>query len=84
MIQSVIIFVGFFGACFLEISTELKIHFHPDDYERILWKSLNLTWDIFLMVPDFSLSDVSWKLLAKSLDSSSTEFLGWVDLSGAL
>lgn len=36
--------------------------------------------DVFLMVPDSSSSDVSWKLQAPS----SPEFLGWVELSGSL
>lgn len=50
---------------YLKLFTELKENTLLDNYETILWKSLNLTQDMFLMVPDFSFSDVSWKRLAK-------------------
>lgn len=53
---------------YLKIFTEFNENTLLDNYEQILWKSLNLTLNTLLMVPDFSFSDVSWKRLAKELE----------------
>lgn len=49
-----------------KIVTELKGEYSSGQRWLLFqWESLNLSGDVFLMVPDFSFSDVSWKRLAK-------------------